>query len=957
MKRLLEGLKEQEAKYQCMPFWSWNDKLESEQLVKQIGRMQESGVGGYVMHARGGLKTPYLSEEWMQCIEACVEAAKERGMEAWVYDENGWPSGFVGGKLLEKEENRDCYMTYEFGTYDEAAWLVYLIEGDELKRISKPQEGECLNVYFYVSPSSVDILNPDVVDQFIAETHEKYAERFGEKMSESLAGFFTDEPQYYRWQMPYTRMMPKVYKEKYGEDVLEQLGLLFVEKKGYQKFRYRYWLTMHELMLKNFAEKIYNWCEDHGVKLTGHYVEETTLGFQMSCCGGVMPFYEFMHVPGIDWLNRSIGNILSLRQIASVAKQMGKKHIVTETFGCCGWDVTPQELKQMGDFQYIGGVNRMCQHLVPYSEHGQRKRDYPAHFSQINPWVESEFGKFNDYFTRLGYLLSNLEEPVNVAMLHPMRSAYLEFRYRRSIPDGIREGFHIQELEDAFLEQHGRLTQSQIPFHFLDETLLERHGFVEEDKIGCGLCKYEYLVIPKCYTMGKHTEKLLRQYVENGGKVLLMGGKPEYLEGEPYDYGYLKSTVSFEELSEGLPYRLQTPIKEMHSALRQTEDGWVLFVQNYGTEEKLVSYELTEGYTSFERWDLDTLTCEVIPTQFVLDAGQSCVLVFSKEEAKDHIEKSILYLESRAEIVDMTENYLTLDVARYSKDGSNYSEELPCMGIFEQLLKERYEGTLYIKYEFDVEKVSKNLGLIVEKNDGMKLAVNGHSICASRIWERDHQFERFDISPWVVNGKNEIVTEIQFYQSESVYYALFGENVTENLRNCLSYDTEIEPIYLAGDFGVYGKTFKQGKKEGILLGSGFCLGEAPREVENLITEGFPFFSGRMRLRREVQIDKENVILRFQNRFHTITVWVNGRKVDTLMFRSEVDISNYIQLGTNEIVIELLVGNRNMMGPHHIRHDEEPFSVTPESFQVAGELTAGENEFYRKDYAFVPVHIR
>ena len=64
--QLLEGLQEQIRDYQGIPFWSWNDKLEEERLIEQVDWMKQMGMGGFFMHARGGLKTPYLSEEWMQ---------------------------------------------------------------------------------------------------------------------------------------------------------------------------------------------------------------------------------------------------------------------------------------------------------------------------------------------------------------------------------------------------------------------------------------------------------------------------------------------------------------------------------------------------------------------------------------------------------------------------------------------------------------------------------------------------------------------------------------------------------------------------------------------------------------------------------------------------------------------------------------------------------------------------
>ena len=53
-------MRETDKKYQCIPFWSWNDELDEKGLVEQVEWMNENGVGGFFMHARGGLKTEYL---------------------------------------------------------------------------------------------------------------------------------------------------------------------------------------------------------------------------------------------------------------------------------------------------------------------------------------------------------------------------------------------------------------------------------------------------------------------------------------------------------------------------------------------------------------------------------------------------------------------------------------------------------------------------------------------------------------------------------------------------------------------------------------------------------------------------------------------------------------------------------------------------------------------------------
>lgn len=60
-----------------------------------------------------------------------------------------------------------------------------------------------------------------------------------------------------------------------------------------------------------------------------------------------MPFYEYEHIPGIDWLGKETERPLAAKQVGSVAAQLGKKQVLTETFGCCGWDVSPAELPLM----------------------------------------------------------------------------------------------------------------------------------------------------------------------------------------------------------------------------------------------------------------------------------------------------------------------------------------------------------------------------------------------------------------------------------------------------------------------------------------------------------------------------------------------------------------------------------------------------------------------------------
>lgn len=925
---LISTLMQLPSQYKPIPFWSWNDRLDLEELRRQVQWMHDQGIGGFFMHARGGLKTPYLSSEWMEAIEACCNEAEQLGMNAWVYDENGWPSGFAGGKLLENPENRDMYITKTFGDFDPEADVSYLLCENNLVRTEHGNNAcQHLNLYLRRAASTADILNPAVVKQFLDVTHEQYKAHFGSEMSKKFSGFFTDEPQYYRADTPYTPMIAEYFQTKYGEDILDKLGLLFVEKEGYRIFRYRYWLGMQELMLNSFAKQVYEWCEGNNTSLTGHYVEETSLGAQMMCCAGAMPFYEYEHIPGIDWLGMDTNNELSPRQLNSAAQQLGKKQALTETFACCGWNVTPADLKRIAGFQYACGVNLMCHHLLPYSEHGQRKRDYPPHFNPINPWIDEHFKDFNDYFSRLGYLLSESNEPVNVAVLHPMRSAYLNHK-RDILAD---DGFPFNELEQPLRKTCRTLSSRGIAYHFLDETLLEKYGFTDGAKIGCGRCSYAYLVLPKILTMGSRTEQLLRQYVANGGKVLLMDEKPAWLEGEYHSYDYLQSNCTLEEIISAQPVAVQYADTELYCTYRVYNNKPFLFVQNASDRKRYTqTFSFASGYQSFVALDLITMEQKQLPLTVTLEKNESVLLFPSYAPAPKAASPPIVEVQFQNAAAEFRTNFFTLDAVRYSKDRGQFSASLLCSDLRNQLLQERYDGDIHLRYEFEIDVVPDTLHLLMEKGEGREISINGHPTILAESLYAEPCIGIADISPYIRTGINHLDMILHWHQSEETYYALFGEGVTESLRNCIAYDSEIEAVYLCGHFGVYSRDAFEDYSEDYLIGQNFYIGEVPATITEPVTEGLPFFRGPLTLVQHLVLPDPNVRLALPGDFLTAKITVNGSYAGELCYDSAIDISPWARVGDNEISVTLTIGNRNLLGPLHSLAPE--VFVDPPSFE-------------------------
>ena len=100
------------SEYRCAPFWAWNKKLDWNDMEKQIEVFNEMGMGGFHIHSRIGLNTPYLSAEFMDHVKKCNRKAKELNMLTWLYDEDKWPSGFGGGIVTKNHEFRSRYILF-----------------------------------------------------------------------------------------------------------------------------------------------------------------------------------------------------------------------------------------------------------------------------------------------------------------------------------------------------------------------------------------------------------------------------------------------------------------------------------------------------------------------------------------------------------------------------------------------------------------------------------------------------------------------------------------------------------------------------------------------------------------------------------------------------------------------------------------------------------------------------
>lgn len=968
MKQTIERIRAAAPSYGSIPFWSWNDKLEEDGLRRQIRDMKKLGMNGFFMHARGGLETEYLSDDWFDCVNVCVDEAKRLGMEAWSYDENGWPSGFAGGALLKDKKNFATAVENKSGAFPTDTTDIIAVyrknaDGSFTRVTEDVGDTEYLILYKRYDESYVDTLNGEITDMFIEATHEEYKRRvspedFGN--GRAMPGFFTDEPQYYRWGNPYSDILPREFMNAYGYDMLDLLPAVFFDFDGADKFRYDYYLLIHKLFINNFIKKIYDWCEKNGARITGHAVEESSLGGQMMCIGGVMPFYRYEHIPGIDYLGRGMADDIAPKQLGSACAQLGRKKALSEMFACCGWDVSPTELKRIAEMQYAGGVNLMCQHLYPYSERGQRKRDYPLHYSEHDPW-QDKLGAFDNFFNNLGASLAQGEEYAPILVIHPIHGAYCKYKKGTN---------SLAEIEGKFFELSRLLGHNQIPYHYGDEWMMSDMAEVVGDQIKVGLCTYSAVIVPFTYSLDRSTVELLRKYIENGGRVWLFADTPACVDGSPEKLDWLRSNITLDDIKamrDVVITRDGRNVPELRKMTRVIGDERLVYIANI-TPETLypVKVELPGG-----RWaalDMDTLELRPVCVTYTGNGAevtlsfadsQSYVLVSGADIAEETSpdpkpNDSFIPIPRTVELRKQVANIMTLDIAALSKNGIDYDEPLSVMGIKDNLLRERYDGRVWLRFTYDVDYVPTELRVAIEPMYS-RVTVNGTEVEPDKTkpWF-DRSFATVDIAALTKPGTNEIVIEVEHHQRDYVYYVLYG-GVSESLRNCLVFDVEIENIYLIGDFALRTNgEFTDSVRSSVLYDGGFTLVRQPATVpaRDVVRGGFPFYGGAIETGFTYRYSEgKPTVLRLNGRFATADVRVNGTYVGAMLFERTLDLSAFLCEGDNDIEIRLCNSMRNTMGPHH-RSDPEPYGVGPATFSFEKEWNGRECAGYVPRYAFV-----
>ncbi|KAH9210217.1 hypothetical protein DL95DRAFT_526425 [Leptodontidium sp. 2 PMI_412] len=739
-----ELFKNPTSEYRGCPLWAWNTKLKKEQLMRQIDNFADMGMGGFHMHVRTGLDTEYLGSEFMDIVLSCVEYAESKNMMACLYDDDRWPSGSAGGKVIKQNPEHKgkhiLFTQHPYGTVDFdrnqspssarasrsenghllATYDVILDENGCLKSSRMLKNGKTgMNVwyaYMETNPDSpwfndqtyVDTLSQEAISSFIKTTHEVYKAKIGDNFGTSVPCIFTDEPQFATKTqlsnpfagddvfLPWTADLPVTFNNKYGEDIVANIPQIFwnLPHGSPSLIRHQFHDHVCERFVTAFMDQLSSWCRKNNLMLNGHMMEEPTLYSQTTALGEAMRCYRNQEMPGmdllVDWVEYN-----TAKQASSVSRQNGTKGTMSEIYGVTHWTFTFEGHKGCGDWQAALGITFRVHHLTWVSMAGEGKRDYPACIGYQSPWYK-EYGYVEDHFARVGVAMTRGKAVTRVAVVHPIESYWLAFG-----PNG--SGDELSNRDQAFADLTRWLLHGLIDFDFIAESLLP--GQVSSKPRGntlqVGECEYDIVVIPNLRTIRSTTLKILQNFTKRGGKVIIAGSAPEFVDAkvpisghnieqgknvfwseqsilsalEPYRE--LRVTTDQNVLTDKLLYQMRQDGDERFVFICNTDrqnavdttvsvkGNWrVEQLDTFTGEESVIQSQQKHGWTSFShRFEgCASLLLRLLPS------STSFLLPSTAAAAKTNLPPTDLVLES---IALSEPNVLMLDFASYKLSSDN----------------------------------------------------------------------------------------------------------------------------------------------------------------------------------------------------------------------------------------------------------------------------------------------
>ncbi len=932
----MRDLKNPDQIYRGTDFWMLNDRLDKAEIQKQIEKMHEQGVSSFIARTYIGLKSDYPGADFMEKTSLMISEAKKYGMTVFLQ------AGYMPEAVLDlPPEYALDYLT----VYPEGA----MPEGE---RILSRKDGKA-----YCAKNSVTLLNMFSKKAIAFYIHQSYDlwQPFSAEFGKTVLSVWVDEPSYHEGYLPWADCIDRAFTEQYGYDIKPCLSDLYEDSETSKTTRYRYWTLLQKMMEEAYFSMIRDWCNRNGLWFSGHLMMEDTLFDQILRACATMPYYKYFDIPGIDclcgrmeWRENPItrtfynDNMMYTTplQCVSAAHQAGKNHVLCEMYGVTTNGMGFRDYIHFFEHFASLGVNHRSVHGMFYSLHGRAKRQYPPHVNYYQPYWEA-YRTVTDTCARISSFLSEGAPVANVLVLHPLETAYCMFEGGRRFGNPPQQ---LAEFDRFFASLTRNLLASHICFELGDiHTIATGHGKAENGKFYVGQMAYDTVILPKLSVLNRETAELLKAFSEQGGTVFVLEHYPDMLDGEATDVRnlYLQKAEHVsgfgalcQRLAQSRLYQIEgeensASIRVYHTKT-ETEQFFMLFHTDCGKSQNAV-------LTVPGKWRVETAdpvegTVSACPAELTEDAtrifvkleeGGSVLLHLQKgekAEQKPVPEKQPAVLQKRIDsdfhIERNAPNVMVLEFCSYrTEQMTEFQGPYTVLAVNRILTDADYRGQLTQRFVFRADRACSGLSLALEDAAQCQVFLNGVKAESydGASYYLAPAFETVSLPDACRTGENVIEIRRMFTPLSK------AKSSITSLFEC-QLGTELESMYLLGDFGVFGS--REYSMSGLNRYSRdtFLSAEAEIVSGELTQKGYLFYAGEITLSKTFRAEptEGRAYLSFGAFYGAVAeVIVNGKSVGQV-FRPpyRVEITEAVQEGENELKIRLYNTLRPILGPFH-----------------------------------------
>ena len=549
--------------------------LDSGKQDSLIQTYLDNGYGGFTVNVP---YNEYLTEKGMIGFRQFCEKARVAGMELWLYDENGYPSGNAGDLVISENpdwevmglffddtivtrgslrfnlppgkpemvaayrvsgESVDYTQKIDLSPYTNASvlnwivpegkWNIFVVTKNTLYegfQVSKKPGGSA-------SPPYPSLMIPEVTETFIRVNHEVYAEYMGEDLGKYFISTFTDEPslmavpfEWYSWSViPWHHILSDEIEKRYGYRPEQKLVELFTDKgPAGQEVRYHYFHTVGDLIANNFFKPIKEWCEEHNFKSGGHLLLEETMMAHVPLYGDVMKCMREMHAPGIDILScyPRFMPVHSPKLASSAVELTGNELVMSEPCPIMerftlGAEPPAEEVRGHLNMLMAGGVTDFNNYLqLSHSDMEEKK-------------------SFNIYVGRTTMLLRGGFTKADIGIVYPIESLWTCFTPE---PLKVVDGFFTDPdvsgwdtlaggpseailVEQTFRNVSRFMFNNRWEYSYLDSKAII-DSRVENNELVHGQLRWKAIVLPAVSTLPEEAWQRLLEFIEAGGTVIAL---------------------------------------------------------------------------------------------------------------------------------------------------------------------------------------------------------------------------------------------------------------------------------------------------------------------------------------------------------------------------------------------------------------------------------------------------